>query len=148
MLAKITIRIHQASTSFLFSQLYWSLKFISGVQHKFINGIQYTEVLIVKTPALVAVASWSTLLQSILPIHVILLAQIFIFQHLICTVDTQKFLVCFWIILHIQQQLIMMIIIMNHKFIIWITVVIIIINPNCIHHHNLCHHCATVSHQG
>jgi len=67
--------------------------------------------LIVKTPALVAVACWSTLLQSILTIHVVLLAQIFVFQHFVRTVDAQKCLVCIWIILGIQQQLVIIIII-------------------------------------
>jgi len=68
------------------------------------SSLVHTKILIVKAPALVALSRWSTLLQPILTIHVIFFPQIFIFQHFICTVDTQKVLVCFRIILDASQH--------------------------------------------
>jgi len=63
-----------------------------------------TEVLIVETPALVTLACRSTLFQTILAMHVVLLAQILIFQHFVRAIDAQKFLVCIVIILLAETQ--------------------------------------------
>lgn len=68
------------------------------------NTVRPTKVLLVPLPALIPVPAVVVLAETFLPIHVILLPQLLVFQHFVRTSDAQKFLMGLWVTLKTKTE--------------------------------------------